>query len=131
MPTWFHKRRTCRLCESADLECVVPLREIPIVTPNVDVRNAARQFSGVQEMSVPLALYACHACRHLQLLDVVSPDVQYNNFSYTTSISLGLPEHFRKFASEVITAVGAAPGALVLEVGSNDGTLLRAFKERG
>lgn len=131
VPTWFHKRRTCRLCEGADLECVVPLREIPIVTPNVDVRNAAQQFAGVQEMSVPLALYACRTCRHLQLLDVVSPDVQYNNFSYTTSISLGLPEHFRKFAGEVIAAVGAAPGALVLEVGSNDGTLLRAFKERG
>ena len=131
MPAWFHKRKTCRLCDSAGVECVVPLREIPIVTPNVDVGSAAQQFAGVQEMSVPLGLYACRDCGHLQLLDVVSPDVQYNNFSYTTSISLGLPEHFRRFAGEVIDAVGGAPGALVLEVGSNDGTLLRAFKERG
>jgi SAM-dependent methyltransferase len=131
MPSWIYKRETCRLCDSSDLDCVVPLREIPIVTPNVDATNAARQFAGVQDLSVPLALYACRGCRHLQLLDVVSPDVQYNNFSYTTSISLGLPEHFRKFAGEVIDAVGASPGSLVLEIGSNDGTLLRAFKERG
>jgi SAM-dependent methyltransferase len=131
MPALFHKRKTCRLCDGSAHDCVVPLREIPIVTPNVDVKNAARQFAGVQELSVPLALYVCRGCGHLQLLDVVSPDVQYNNFSYTTSISLGLPEHFRKFADEVIAAVGARPGALVLEVGSNDGTLLRAFKERG
>lgn len=131
MPSWSYKRQTCRLCDSRDLECVVPLREIPIVTPNVDVKNAARQFVGVQAQCVPLALYLCHGCHHLQLLDVISPDVQYNNFSYTTSISLGLPEHFRKFAAEVIDAVAASPGALVVEVGSNDGTLLRAFKERG
>src|SRR5687767_11436841 len=123
MPALFHKRKTCRLCDGSAHDCVVPLREIPIVTPNVDVKNAARQFAGVQELSVPLALYVCRGCGHLQLLDVVSPDVQYNNFSYTTSISLGLPEHFRKFADEVIAAVGARPGALVLEVGSNDGTL--------
>jgi len=131
MPSWFHKRQTCRLCDSTDVECVLPLSEIPIVTPNVDVKNASRQFAGVQGLSVPLGLYLCHDCGHLQLLDVVNPDVQYNNFNYTTSISLGLPEHFRKFADEVISAVGASPGALVVEVGSNDGTLLRAFKERG
>ncbi len=131
MTSWFHKRQTCRLCGSTDNECVVPLREIPIVTPNVDARSAAAQFAGVQGLSVPLALYLCRSCGHLQLLDVIDPDVQYNNFRYTTSISLGLPEHFRKFADEVIAGVGTAPGARVIEVGSNDGTLLRAFKERG
>jgi len=131
MNSWFYKRQACRLCDSTDVECVVPLSEIPIATPNVDVKNATDEFAEVQDLSVPLALYICHSCGHLQLLDVINPDVQYNNFRYTTSISLGLPEHFRKFADEVIAAVAAAPGALVVEVGSNDGTLLRAFKEHG
>lgn len=131
MTSLFRKRETCRLCDSSEVECVVSLREIPIVTPNVDARNASKQFAGVQGLSVPLGLYLCHGCGHLQLLDVVSPDVQYNNFRYTTSISLGLPEHFQKFADDVIGAVGVSSGALVVEVGSNDGTLLRAFKERG
>jgi SAM-dependent methyltransferase len=67
----------------------------------------------------------------VQLLDVIDPEVQYNNFRYTTTVSLGLPEHFRKFAGDVIGVCGAAAGAFVVEVGSNDGTLLRAFKERG
>lgn len=131
MTSWFTKRQTCRLCGSRDVECVVPLGEVPVVTPNVDVKHAVAQFAGVQAQTVPLGMYVCRGCGHLQLLDVVNPDVQYNNFNYTTSISLGLPEHFRKFAGEVIDAVGAKPGALVLEIGSNDGTLLRAFKERG
>jgi len=110
---------------------VVPLRAIPIVTPNVDAKSAAQQHAGVRDLSVPLALYRCSECHHVQLLDVVDPEVQYNNFRYTTTISLGLPEHFRKFAGEVVAAAGAPAGAFVVEVGSNDGTLLRAFKERG
>ena len=131
MTSWFTKHQTCRLCESADVECVVSLGEVPVGTPNVDAAHTAAQFAGVQGQMVPLGMYVCKGCGHLQLLDVVNPDVQYNNFNYTTSISLGLPEHFRKYAGEVIEAVGAMPGALVLEIGSNDGTLLRALKERG
>jgi SAM-dependent methyltransferase len=42
-----------------------------------------------------------------------------------------LPEHFRTFVDEVIAAVNPKPNAFVVEVGSNDGTILRAFKERG
>ena len=131
MTSWFRKRDSCRLCGASEVECVVPLGEVPIVTPNVDASHAVAQFAGVQAQTVPLGLYVCRGCGHLQLLDVVNPDVQYNNFNYVTSISLGLPEHFRRFAGEVIDAAGTRPGALVLEIGSNDGTLLRAFKERG
>ena len=131
MSSWFHRRSTCRLCGSTDFDAAVALRPIPIITPNVDARSATTQHDGIQGISVPLALYRCTGCGHVQLLDVVDPKVQYNNFRYTTTISLGLPEHFRKFAREVTEASGAKVDAFVLEIGSNDGTLLRAFKECG
>ena len=131
MASWAFKRNTCRLCNSSDVECVVPLQPIPILTPNVDAELAAQQHAGVQVSTVPLALYRCSACRHVQLLDVVDPEVQYNNFRYRTTISLGLPEHFVQFADEVIAANATPPGSFIVEVGSNDGTLLRAFKQRG
>jgi 2-polyprenyl-3-methyl-5-hydroxy-6-metoxy-1,4-benzoquinol methylase len=131
MTAWFSKRKTCRLCDAADVESVVPMRAIPILTPNVDAKLAVQQHAGVEASTVPLALYRCGECGHVQLMDVINPEVQYNNFTYTTTISLGLPEHFRKFAGEVIDAAQTPAGAFVVEVGSNDGTLLRAFKERG
>jgi SAM-dependent methyltransferase len=131
MTAWFSKRKTCRLCDAAHVESVVPMRAIPILTPNVDAKLAVQQHAGVEASTVPLALYRCGECGHVQLMDVIDPEVQYNNFNYTTTISLGLPEHFRKFAGEVIDAAGTPAGAFVVEVGSNDGTLLRAFKERG
>ena len=125
------KRDTCRLCDSKELDCVVPLGEIPMLTPNVDAKVATQQHDGIQSLTVPLALYRCAACGNVQLNDIVDPQVMYNNFRYTTTISLGLPEHFRKFAGEIIDVAGSPAGALVVEVGSNDGTLLRAFQERG
>src|SRR5262245_42098586 len=131
MNAFFSKRNTCRLCGSRAVEIAVPLSPIPVATPNIDLAAVSRQHAGVAGVAVPMDLYLCRDCGHLQILDVIDPDIQYTNFKYVTSISLGLPEHFRKLADELLTSTGAGAGALVVEIGSNDGTLLRAFKERG
>ena len=109
----------------------MPLQPIAAATPNMDVQAVAQDHAGVAQVSVPLDLYLCRDCGHLQILDVIDPDIQYTHFKYTTSISLGLPEHFRKLADELIGLTGTKPGSLIVEIGSNDGTLLRPFKERG
>lgn len=46
-------------------------------------------------------------------------------------LSLGLREHFAGYANDVVSRFGIAPGSLVVELGSNDGSLLGFFKERG
>lgn len=125
------KRATCRLCESSRVEIAIPLKPIPAATPNIDIDVVGREHADFGNASVPMDLYLCRDCGHLQILDVIDPNIQYINFQYVTSISLGLPEHFRKLADEMIASTGAQPGSLVVEIGSNDGTLLRAFKERG
>ena len=125
MSGYVFKRKTCRLCGSQAQRLVVPLAPIPIATPNVDGGGTA---DGIM---APLDLYLCDDCGALQLLDVVDPEFQYTNFRYTTSISLGLPEHFQRMADEVLEQVKPPSGALVVEFGSNDGTLLRGFKNRG
>ena len=130
MSQLFYKRDDCRLCGSTAVEVVVPLSPMPIATPNFAVPDADKG-SPVFRTPVPLDLYLCHDCGLLQVLHVGNPEVQYRNYVYTTSSSLGLPEHFREYAEEVNTAVGLPDNPLVVEIGSNDGTLLRAFKERG
>jgi SAM-dependent methyltransferase len=131
MSEYFRTRRTCRLCGSSAVEVAVPLQPIPAATPNMDLQAVALRHAEVAQISVPMDLYLCRDCGHLQILDVIDPDIQYTNFKYTTSISLGLPEHFRKLADELIAATSAKPRSLVVEIGSNDGTLLRPFKARG
>lgn len=79
----------------------------------------------------PLDLYLCADCGHVQNLDVVNPEVLFRDYLYTTSTSRGLVEHFRQYAADVISGLGILPGSLVVDIGSNDGSLLRFFKGHG
>jgi len=119
------------LCQSDAVETVVPLKPIPVATPNIGLSAKGAEGEEISTALAPLDLYLCRNCGHLQLLDIIDPEVQYTHFAYTTSISLGLTEHFGRMADAVIARASLEPGALVVEVGSNDGTLLRFFKERG
>lgn len=131
MKPLFYHRTTCRLCQSGAVEAVVPLAPIPVATPNIGLSAKGVEGDSIATALAPLDLYLCRHCGHLQLLDIIDPEVQYTHFAYTTSISLGLTEHFSRMADTVIARAKLAPGSLVVEVGSNDGTLLRFFKERG
>ena len=104
----------------------MPIKPSPIA----DAYVPASRMSEQQEL-YPLDLYLCRECGHVQLLDVVDPQVLFRDYIYTTSISLGLVEHFRKYADEVSTQFPAAPDSLVIDIGSNDGTLLGFFKKKG
>ena len=125
--TWLHRRReTCRLCDSRQVRVAVPLAPVPIVTPNIGSDDRA-----VQMTLAPLDLFLCEACGHLQLLDVVNPAVQYTNYLYRTAISMGLADHFGRLCEDTCAALAPVPGDLVVEIGSNDGTLLRFFAKKG
>ncbi len=130
MSEFYKNRATCRLCDSKRVEIVVPMEPIPLATPNVGDSMALAEAKR-QGFTVPMDLYLCHDCGHVQILQVISPEVQYLSFRYTTSISLGLPEHFVRMADEISAPAGLKNGDLVVEVGSNDGTLLRPFQLKG
>lgn len=119
-------RETCRLCESRNLVCSVPLAAVPIASPNVGGGEA-----GLTQVVAPLDNYLCLDCGLNQLVHVVDPAVIYRNYLYRTKVSLGLADHFRGLASAVADRLPLQPGDLVVEFGSNDGTLLGFFKELG
>jgi hypothetical protein len=116
----------CRLCGSSSLEHVLPIRPSPIG----DAFVAAERKSEPQDL-YPLDCYLCLDCGHLQNLDVVDPDVLFRDYTYRTSVSLGLVEHFKHYAHSAVKDLGIPRGSLVVEMGSNDGSLLKAFKNEG
>lgn len=116
----------CRLCQSTDLQNVLSL----CPTPAGDSYLPTEQHPELLE-SYPLDVFLCRKCGHAQLGALVDPSEIYTNYLYTTSVSLGLTEHFRQYADTVCTKLQLRPGSLVVDIGSNDGTLLRAFKEKG
>lgn len=123
-------RTTCRLCGSVDLFRSVVLAEVPIVSPNVGTEEGDDGES-ITRVTAPLDNYLCQECNLIQLIHVVDPALIYRNYLYRTSVSLGLPDHFRSLADAVMERVGLQPDDLVIEFGSNDGTLLRCFGNAG
>lgn len=125
----FRIRAECRGCGGRNLDLVVKLNPLPLVSPNVGVEPG--EAAEVSRVSVPADLHLCGDCGLLQLTAVIDPAFQYNKFKYVTTISVGLPEHFHKSAGETLARAGLPQLGRVLEIGSNDGTLLRTFGERG
>jgi len=118
------RRDTCRLCGSRNLELAVPLNPSPIA----DAYIPASKLGQPQEL-YPLDLYLCRDCGHVQNIDVVNPELLFRDYLFTTGSSAGLVAHFRQYAADVVKSQDIQSGGLVVEIGSNDGSLLRFFKE--
>lgn len=126
MPTKVFLRETCRLCGGREHD--LALRLVP--TPIGD-HFVPKERLGEPQESFPLDLYQCRGCANVQLLKTIDPEVVYGEYLYTSSSSLGLPEHFRRYADSVMNRAVQPKGALVVEIGSNEGAMLRPFRERG
>jgi len=103
---------------------------MPIATPNFTVPGVDRGHAVFKE-AVPLELDLCMGCGMLQVSYIGNPEIQYTNYLYTTSISLGLRDHFAQYTKDVLSDMDPCAETLVVEMGSNDGTLLSFFKEQG
>jgi SAM-dependent methyltransferase len=125
-----HQLSHCILCRSTDLEEVLSLRGIPIPTPNYVVPAELRSLPDIYS-AVPLNLNLCSDCGHLQLSHVPDVEVAYRNYSYKTALSVGLREHFRGYAADVMNRYSPRPDGFALEIGSNDGSLLAHFRSVG
>jgi SAM-dependent methyltransferase len=114
------------LCDSQRVALAVPLARSAIADAYLPP-----QLAESSRERFPLDLYLCLDCGHVQLLDVMSPEILFRDYTYRTASSPSLVEHFRQYADEVRKFAAPANNALVVEVGSNDGTFLRFFREHG
>ena len=114
------------MCESRRLELALPIRASPIGDAYVPATRLGRG----QEI-YPLDLYLCLDCGHVQNLDIVDPEILFRDYLFLTSASQGLVEHFRRYAGDVTSRFGLRSGSLIVEIGSNDGSLLRFFRDGG
>jgi hypothetical protein len=117
-------RSPCRICRADALALVLDLGHQPLA--NSFLKPDALDES---EPRYPLELARCEACGHVQLTLTVPPDVMFRNYLYVSGTSDTIPAHFARYAEDVAARFVPDDG-LVVEIGSNDGTLLRAF-DRG
>ncbi|MFK8049368.1 MAG: class I SAM-dependent methyltransferase [Halioglobus sp.] len=126
MSATHYLRSDCRLCHSTDVEKVLSLAPTP---PANELLSLCSDASNQEKF--PLDLYFCNRCYHLQLFNVVSPQRLFGNYVYVSGTTPSFRHHFQEYAKNVVEEYGVDDGSLVVDIGSNDGTLLSSFKHLG
>ena len=123
----YHKKNECRICSSNNLELILDLGEQPPSNAFIKKEDLEKY-----EDKFPLRLYLCKECYLLQLLDIVDKEILFKEYLYLTSASKPSVNHFKKYAYDVYEEfLKQSKNPLIIEIGSNDGTLLKEFKKLG
>lgn len=125
MAATYRRLERCRICGEGDLTAFLELGVTPLANAFVDPVRA-----GDVELRFPLEVYRCERCGLVQLSVAVRPDILFGHYLYMTSASAPMVEHFAALAEEIVRRF-APRDTLVVEVGSNDGVLLKPLHQRG
>lgn len=123
-----YRQESCRLCKKTDLSKILELKPTPagnnFLTREEKLKN--------DEPIFPLELYFCKSCYHLQLGHVVNPNHLFkDNYHFVSGTSQVNVNHFEHYAEEVVSRFKLKKNSFIVDIGSNDGTCLKAFKNRG
>ena len=117
---------TCRVCGSRNLTQLFDLGN----TPLANSFRTSEQLKFV-EPYYPLRINFCDDCSFVQLSEVVSPEILFKDYLYTSSTSPTFVKHFEDLAGEACSRFNLQKGDLVVDIGSNDGIMLRPFDNLG
>jgi len=116
----------CAVCDSNNIEEVLKLEDTPIEDQFVEELYLDRTQS-----RYPLALCMCLECGYVRLTHLVHLKERYKYFKYQSNTTVGLVEHFNKYAKSIIDDFHIPKKSLVVDVGSSDGSMLKSFKDQG
>ena len=111
----------CLICES-EYQPFVDFGDMPIA-------NAFANEDEVEnEYTFPMKVGFCENCNMVQLVE--QPDREkmfHENYAFFSSTSNYMQQHFQKFAQSVSEIQVLDEDSFVVEIGSNDGIMLRNF----
>ena len=119
----FETIKCCRICRHAKVQIVLDLGEQPPA-------NSLYKDGDKPPSFVPLRLGRCESCGTIQLLETVNPGQLFSKYVWLTQTATTAVKYAEVFADRADLVLGKK-GLSVLEVGSNDGTFLKAFQIRG
>ena len=115
----------CRLCSSKKLFKFLDLGLHPPsdqFRKKIELNNATLYY--------PLQVFSCSSCGFKQLNYIVEPKILYQqNYPYESSLTNQVKKHFEEFALSTIQEYNLNKNDLAVDIGSNTGVLLSAFKK--
>ena len=116
----------CRICKHHTLTKVFGLGPTPLANSFLTTTQ-----TDLPELYYPLDVCFCTTCSFVQLGHVVSPKILFKNYIYVSSTSVVLQNHFKDYAKHLIQITTPEPQSLFVDIGSNDGTLLKPIRTMG
>ena len=120
--------KSCRVCENTDLTNVLSLGDLYVS----DFSDQQNSDNGIK---APLDLVLCNhesgGCGLLQLKHTVSNESMYRNYWYRSGINKTMRDELESIASKAKSMTGLKSGDYVIDIGANDGTLLRSYGVEG
>ena len=117
---------TCRFCAAPLRQTFADLGMTPLSNSFIAPARAA-----AMEPFYPLHAYACDDCRLVQLEAFETPEKIFSDYVYFSSFSESWLRHAEAYAVRMMERFSLGLQSLVVEVASNDGYLLRHFRDRG
>jgi SAM-dependent methyltransferase len=113
----------CRGCGETALRLALDLGEQPLAggfLSGLEAVASERQF--------PLRAFVCGQCALVQIIDVVDPDILFQDYSFSSSTIPALVSHFEAYAQWLSERFQPRR---VVEFGCNDGVLLAPLEQLG
>jgi SAM-dependent methyltransferase len=121
------KLSACRVCFGKELETFLNLGLSPIANELILEKDREKT-----EAKKPLHALVCMTCSLVQLSEVSEREEIFNEgYVYFSSYSSSWVEHARVYCNSISEKLALGPESLVVEVASNDGYLLKHFKQAG
>ena len=119
------KRSECMVCSGNRLVEFIDLGDQP------NGNNFLTADKVADEVSFPLAMMVCQDCWEVQISEFPSQEVLFSDHPYLSGVNAPVVAHFEQLAARVVYKLGLKPNDLVIDVGCNDGTLLKMFAKQG
>lgn len=117
----------CQICNHDNLENILSLGHHPPIHSHMDAKKMREP-----EITFPLNLCRCPNCELLQLDYIGDPKIIFPpEYPYQTGLTNMLVKNFQSLAELITKKYSATDKDLIVDIGSNDGTLLKGFKEKG
>ena len=117
-------KKKCILCNKGNVKSFVNLGNSPLANNLISLKDYKKN-----EKKYPLILGKCEKCDHVQLKYLVNPKYMFDNYLYLSSASLTLEKHLNSIPTAINKIKKIKKNDLVIDIGSNDATLLKGYKK--
>ncbi|WP_081662758.1 class I SAM-dependent methyltransferase [Thermithiobacillus tepidarius DSM 3134] len=120
------RKKCCRACGAELQHAFVDLGMSPLANSYLKAADLDRM-----EPFYPLSTYVCDQCLLVQLEEFESPEAIFGDYAYFSSYSDSWLRHAKAYTEMMVARFGFDAGSQIMEIASNDGYLLRNFKDMG